>query len=274
MILLPKFIVNENNFGRFDWGPEREKVFDEINLARASDKQMSVNKLRSIIKSDKYNLAAYIELALMEMDMYNYGHALDYYLKGFAYCEELIPVEFDGLILSIDESNHLFLFAIAGMAKCQLKMNHTNIALTLFEDMLNYDPVDMTHYQHHLMEALFLKGDFERVLEISERIREFGETPHILYSKAIANFRLGNIDDYADDLELAVKLFPEYAIVLNRIKGPNPLEMEMLKIISPKVPEDKFETLMEAYFYSLEMGRFFTDIAISEYLTELEKKYH
>jgi len=274
LILVPKFIVNENNFGRFDWGAERGKVFDEINLARASEKQMSVNKLRSIIKRDKYNLAAYIELALMEHDKYNYSNALDYYVKGFAYCEDLIPKDFDGIILSIDESNYLFLFAMAGMAKCQLEMNRTNIARTLLEDLVDYDIADITHYQHYLMKALFMSGDFERVLDLSEKIMEFNETPQILYSRAIANFRLGNYEEYVDELKRAVKLAPEFAIVLNQRIGPNPLDLETFKKISLKLPKEDIDSVMEAYFYMLEMGQFFTDRAIRDYLIELTIKHN
>jgi len=246
--------------GEFAWGEKRYDVFDKFyDLEEISELTIAINALEEIIEDDPEFIDAYNSLGWIELDSFNFGNALPYFMKGYKIGNKLIPAKFNGQIQWGWIANRPFLRAMHGLGMVYLNIQEWDKASRIFKKMLKYNPSDNQGVRGLIIQSYIAQGKFKNVLDVCNMYP--GDClPDTLYGSVLAYCKLEKFKLAEKKLKIAINILPNVA-------------KELIKKKHKKI-ESKFPDSVtvggedEAYEYWEQVGQYWTEPKILKFIKE------
>ena len=211
---LPTFVIKKHGdteYGIIEWGRARNSLFERYYEAvQINEVYTSIYELEQILEDDPYFLDAYNAIGWMEMDMLNYGLALDQFETARKKAQKFVPKNFQGLIEWGFSENRPFLRTLQGLGIGLLNIHQYKKAVKIFEQMLSYNPDDNQGIRMAAIHAYMALGNFNAILNLCARFPD-DIMADVLYGKVYAYFRLDRLSEARKALEQAVQQSPNIA---------------------------------------------------------------
>lgn len=262
-----RFVVTEfdgEENGEFHWGRARNKVFDRFYyIQEISDPEESVIEMEALIEHDREFIDAYNSVGFFELDLYNYGYALNMFDQAYRIGNKCIPADFKGRIAWAFVDNRPFLRAMQGLGLTYLLMQKWDRASEVFKKMLAYNQNDNQGIRALAIQSFIAQGKFADVLKICKLYPE-DILPDTIYGAVLAHVRLGHVEQTKDAIANAIEFSPNVASELIRKKHK---VIESVNQGSVVVGGED-----EAYEYWERVGQYWTDPKILKLLENALKK--
>ena len=197
--------------GRFEWGDERDELFqrfyDADELIDDGYAARAKSRFKKIIDEDPEFIDAYNSLGFLEMDAGKYKKALPLLQKGFDIGNKLLPHDFAGKIIWSFLDNRPFLRSMHGLGVCHLKLGDIAKANNIFVQMLNYNPNDNQGIRALSIESNLALKRYSVVLSICDKYPD-DTLVDTLFGRVLALYKLGKEQEAALALDEAIKCRP------------------------------------------------------------------
>ncbi|MCW9705796.1 tetratricopeptide repeat protein [Fodinibius salsisoli] len=163
--------------GRFEWGMERNQIFDlyykaeELFEVKEFEKAEEIYK--TVIDKDPEFIDAYVSLGYIDRKIGNHEKAYNIFQKGYEIGNQLIPEKFNGEIIWGFIDNRPFLRAVKGLGLSSLSTGKPEEAIELFQSLLNFNSNDNQGVRYLLGDAFLNAGYFDKAEKIFSENLDF-----------------------------------------------------------------------------------------------------
>ncbi len=204
--------------GHFDWGSSRVELFESFSeIDDYNNLEEAVLEYIAIIEEDPEFIEAYNSLGWLELEILNFGNALQCFDDGYQVGRKLIPKNFNGSIDWGFLENRPFLRAMQGIGMVYLEIGQRQKATNQFNHLLKYNPNDNQGVRALAIESLIAQGKFKEILKINATYPN-DILPEVMYGAVMANYYLGKEKEAKKALKDAIKLHPHVAKELTKTK--------------------------------------------------------
>ena len=260
-----------SNIGDGEWVFSDQDTKDEIyelfemalDLMEESKFGSAKSTLKKVLKLNPDHIDAIHHLAIIEDRKKNKDSSRKLWKRGVEIGHSVIPEEFKRGISKIPWSyleNRPFLRCLHGHAFALHVEGKNEESITVFQEILDYNPDDNQGVRDILMEMYFEEGRYSDAMELADRYND-DVSPEIMYGRVLVLLLRGSYEEAEKELKEAVKFNPKVAEELLKKDHSKP-EGWMPGYI-------RLGDWDEAYLYWMSQGEYWT----SDDIEWLRKKY-
>lgn len=163
--------------GKFEWGIERNQIFDLYyeaeELFEVKEFKKAEEIYKTVIDKDPEFIDAYVSLGYINREMDNQEKAYNLFRKAYEVGNQLIPEKFNGKIIWGFTDNRPFLRAVKGLGLSSLSTGEPEEAIELFQSLLDYNSNDNQGVRYLLGDAFLNAGYFDKAEKIFSENLDF-----------------------------------------------------------------------------------------------------